>query len=280
MPFDPEHSRSIFEKLQRHLSKLSDKAVPESVHRFRTYSRRVEAVLGEVVEKPSGNEKRLLKSLAWLRKKAGRVRDLDVQIALLRSLKLPQEPGRKSQLLRQMADERIKREKKLRKAFDEDTVREIRKRLKRAAKETVFSTNIDPAQAALRLLAAVGQDNHPLTEKIMHQYRIAGKRARYVAELAGNDPRAEQVAASIKRLQDVIGDWHDWLKLTARAEKLFGGTQDSALVAALKNVTRAKFRHAVSALAETKAALLGKPAATEQVPAKRFPQAIRGDSAA
>jgi hypothetical protein len=49
-------------------------------------------------------------------------------------------------------------------------------------------------------------------------------------------------------MQDRIGDWHDWLQLTARAQKLFGGPGDSALVAALRNITRAKYRQAVEGI--------------------------------
>ena len=56
-------------------------------------------------------------------------------------------------------------------------------------------------------------------------------------------------------MQDGIGDWHDWLQLTAYAEKLFGGVQDSSLVAQLHNVTRAKYREAVRVLNQTKSAL-------------------------
>ncbi len=41
-------------------------------------------LLGELSPKHSGNEKKLLKLLAKLRKKAGKVRDLDVQSELLR----------------------------------------------------------------------------------------------------------------------------------------------------------------------------------------------------
>ena len=59
-------------------------------------------------------------------------------------------------------------------------------------------------------------------------------------------------------MQDLIGDWHDWLKLTQRAEGLFAGVQRSAMIAALRNVTRAKFRQAVDALAETRAGFSGK----------------------
>ena len=113
MPFDQKLSRRSFDKLKRHLSKLRESSAPESVHRFRTYSRRVEVLLDELGSELSGNEKKLLKLLAKLRKKAGKVRDLDVQTELLRNLKSPQAAGHKAQLQRFLSGERVKREKKL-----------------------------------------------------------------------------------------------------------------------------------------------------------------------
>ena len=113
MLLTPEHTRATFRKLARQMSKLADKPAPENVHKFRTSSRRVEVLVSDLAESRSGNDKKLLKLLGRLRKKAGRVRDLDVQSAALRSLKIPQEPGRKSQLMRTLAEERDQREKKL-----------------------------------------------------------------------------------------------------------------------------------------------------------------------
>jgi hypothetical protein len=111
-------------------------------------------------------------------------------------------------------------------------------------------------------VAKLARDSGPLTEKMLHQYRIIGKRARYLAELAGTDPEAQRLVAQLKRMQDVIGDWHDWLKLANKAGKLFGGVRESPLVAALQNVTRAKFRHAVDALSEARTGLASKKPAT------------------
>ena len=260
MPLDENLISRNFEKLERHLSKLSSNSAAESVHRFRTYSRRVEVFLDELNGKPVRNQKKLQKLLAKLRKKAGRVRDLDVQSALLRSLKTPQAPAQKSQLYRSLIDERVKREKKLSKAFDKKTVAELRKRLRRVEREIENPKSLEPVQAAKRLLNDVGHDHGPITEPVLHRYRVAVKRARYVTELAAaGRSDAQYVSEQLKHAQDVIGDWHDWLLLTERAEKLFGGVQDSALVAELRNVTRAKFREAVRALSEIKAAFNPKP---------------------
>jgi len=81
------------------MAKLASKPSPENVHKFRTSSRRVEVLVSDLAGSRNGNDKKLLKLLGRLRKKAGRVRDLDVQSVALRSLKIPQEPQRKSQTL-------------------------------------------------------------------------------------------------------------------------------------------------------------------------------------
>lgn len=262
MPVDEKRRRLAFQRLSRQLSKLADKPAPDSVHKFRTCGRRIEALLGEFTVGPNRNNKKLLKALARLRKKAGRVRDLDVQIGNLRNLKIPEESHRKAQVLQVLSDERLEREHKLLEMFDKKTVRGLQKRLRRAASEEI-PQDLDPLQTALSQLARLSQDHAPLTEKTLHRYRVVGKRARYLAELAGKSPEADPIVQNLKHMQDVIGDWHDWLKLSARVEEIVGGVRDSVLIAALRNITRAKFRQAVDVLAETRSGLSGrKPSAS------------------
>jgi len=83
---------------------------------------------------------------------------------------------------------------------------------------------------------------------------------RYVAELAGDVPEAKRMLEILKSMQDALGDWHDWLMLTQSAEELFGDAPDCALISALRNLTRAKFRHAMQVVTNTRALLLAKPA--------------------
>ncbi len=258
MLLHPEHTRSTFRKLARQIPKLAGKLAPENVHKFRTSSRRVEVLVADLAVNRTGHDKKLLKLLGRLRKKAGRVRDIDVQSLALRSLKIPQEPGRKSQLMRTLAEERARLEKKLANSLDKKTVAEVRKRLKRTAASLEIPNKADPLSRARQKLNELEADQGAVTEKTLHQFRIVGKRARYVAELAGKDAEATRLIALLNHMQDVIGDWHDWVQLANRAEKLFGGVQDSALVSALRNITRAKFRQAVNTLTETRTALAGK----------------------
>jgi CHAD domain-containing protein len=258
MSIDAKRSRLSFQRLGRELTRLAKHPAPGSVHKFRTNSRRVEAVLSEVVPELTRNNKKLLKLLSRLRKKAGRVRDLDVEIAALRSLKIPGGNGHKSQFVDTLVQERGQREHKLAKAFDRKTSAQVGKRLRRAAAELDIPKNVEPLTLTLLKLTQLGRDHAPLTEKTLHQYRIIGKRARYIAELADPNPEATSVVEQLKHMQDVIGDWHDWLKLTQKAEALFGGIRDSALVAMLRNVTQAKFRQSIDAVAETRSVLSGR----------------------
>jgi CHAD domain-containing protein len=279
MPVDQARTRLHFEKLSRQLSKLRKKAAADNVHRFRTYSRRVETLLSELVPQPARNEKKLVKLLGKLRKKAGRVRDLDVQTGALRSLKIPQEPARKSQLLRALAEDRARREKKLLKTFNGDTVQELRRRLKRATKRVQIPAIADPLALAVQKIAQLNLEHPSLSDDVLHQYRIVGKRARYLAELATKTPDSEKFLERVTRMQDVLGDWHDWLQLTQRAEKLFKNVDRSPLIAALRNVSRAKFRHGVAVLSETRTALTEKKVTHVAPPKKPSPQESLGQAA-
>jgi len=248
MSIVPQRSRAVFQKLERDLAKLSSKSPAESVHRFRTGTRRLQILLGELSPKLDRNEKKLLKRLARIRKRAGKVRDLDVQLAVLRSFKFPRRPRHKTQLINSLIELRSRQEKKLRKEVDAAAIREIGKRLKRAATHFNPKTARDPLAVAKAMLAKLDAANAPVTEAVLHQYRILSKRARYAAEFAGPSPEAASFISAIKALQDALGDWHDWLTLTQTASKHLGEVRESPMVAELHNVTGAKYRHAVAAL--------------------------------
>ena len=269
MSIDPKRMRAVFQKLERDLIKLSSKPQPDSVHRFRTGTRRLQILLGELSPKLDRNQKKLLKLLGRIRKRAGKVRDLDVQSAALRSLKVPREPRRKTQLVNQLIELRAQQEKKLRKAVDKASVREIRKRLKRAAGRFDPKTSPDPLAVAKAMLETVDRAGAPLTETVLHQYRILSKRARYAAEFANPSPQADQFIAQLKRIQDASGGWHDWLTLTQTANQHLGDMRESPLVAELHNVTGAKFRRAVAVLSQMRGKQLAdsRQAAIPSLPA-------------
>lgn len=270
MPVDHERIHSLFRKLGRELSRVSTKPQPKTVHQFRTATRRVEA-LAQLLPEQDRNFRKLLKQLGRLRRRAGRIRDMDVLIANLRGLKVSEEPGRKAQILRALADQRARREQKLLDGLDGDTVRQVKKRLKRAENSVFLPPTTDPAAWALSMFARVADEHAAVSEEVLHQYRITGKRIRYIAELGGDDPKAQHIVAQLKRMQDAIGEWHDWLTLRDVTQKLWTDGRPSALLSALTNITRARYRDAVQVVTETKAELMEKAAQAPKVVASASP---------
>jgi CHAD domain-containing protein len=70
----------------------------------------------------------------------------------------------------------------------------------------------------LRLMDAM-----PLLDREnLHDFRKGAKKARYVAESDDSDPAAAAMAKAVKRVQDAIGDWHDWTVVAEEAQEALG----------------------------------------------------------
>lgn len=253
---DQERTQGLFRRLDVLLSRTGAAPTPERVHQVRTTARRLEAVLEIVYPEPISRVEKALRGLKRLRRRAGAIRDLDVQAIALRSLKIGREAERKSRLLAELADRRAVCEKHFQKVVDAPKTAKLRKRLQQIAIEMAQASvppeqnghnwppvwiDFDPVAASLRMFARLSRQTKALTADTLHDYRTSCKRIRYVAEMAGNSPDAKRVVGALKRVQDSIGDWHDWLTLTATAEDLFSHSLDSALIAAMRNTANAKF---------------------------------------
>jgi CHAD domain-containing protein len=268
--------RLMFARMNRYIGRLAKNLTPENVHHFRTNGRRVEALI-DTLAPETKNKKKALRLLAKLRKRAGKVRDTDVQIDLLKSLKVPDRQSHRARLLDLLDEEHRRRTRKLIKAADASTLRELRKRLRRE-QESIQFDGINPLLLAMSSLPIIGESS--LTEENLHAFRIGAKRARYLAELAGENPGARAFVDELKRAQNAAGDWHDALKLKERAEKHFGSASESALVSVLQNISRARFRSASNALLAAVASLskseqVAKPPAPVQhtaAPSERVEQ--------
>ena len=249
MTIATERTTLIFRKIERDLLRLRKSQEPETVHRFRTASRRLQVLLEELSPNRDRNQKKLLKLLRRIRKRAGRIRDLDIQLSSLRSLKMPLEPRRKTQLTHHLIELRHKHERKLAKLLTKNDVAEIGKRIRRSAKTFDATATEDPLKVARQMIASASRPTpSAIDDQLLHNYRTTVKRARYAAEFAQNSEQAEQLRSQLKGLQDVLGQWHDWFTLTETASHELGDITRSPLVAALHSVTRAKFRAAVAAI--------------------------------
>jgi CHAD domain-containing protein len=211
--------------------------------------------------------------LRRIRKGAGKVRDVEVQLAALASLKIALEPRRKRQFTQGLLELRRKHESRLRKLLKKSDIRQLRKRLARAAEEANFEARIDPLRVAREMLESVLVWPGPADETTLDRYRMVVKRARYAAEFAPASAPSKLLIAQLKRQQDAIGHWHDWFMLTQTAANRLGDVTQSALVAALHAMTRAKFRQAVAAVSPAQAAAPGavepKSSTASALPAER-----------
>ena len=155
MTISAERGKSIFRKTEKELLRLASDDHSEAVHGFRTTTRRLETLLGQLVRDGGRKNKKLLKMLNRIRKSAGRVRDIDVQLEALASLEIPQEPRRKTPLVHNLGELRREHEKHLRKLLKKGDIRDIRKRLKRAKAWLRFDSNRDPLSVAKQMLTRV-----------------------------------------------------------------------------------------------------------------------------
>ena len=254
--------------MDRNLLRLAADPNREAVHDFRTTSRRLETLF-DLLPVRDRSQRKLLKLLSRIRRRAGEIRDIDVQLAALRSFRVPQEPRRKTLLMQRLIDFRVQHEGKLAKMLKKKDVVELTKRVRRASHILRATSNRDPLGVANEMLRATSTAG-PLSDEILHRYRITVKRARYAAEFAPRSAERDSFIAELKQLQDALGSWHDWMTLTRTAARQLGEIEQSSLVAALHNVTRVKFRHAAAALWGSPAySAAGNPVALTRKPATR-----------
>jgi len=264
MASDQNRTQALFDQLQR-ISRLSSGARPETVHQLRTTIRRIETLVVATWPAPDRKEKKLLKQLGRLRRRAGKVRDLDVQIEALASLRLESITRDRARVTAFLEKARAKREGKLLVSFRDEVDAGLRKRLKRTSARLqqelpkpgrVHAAGERFLRAALDRFAAAVKRHPTLAEGNLHEFRMDCKRVRYLAEMAGEGPRVAAAIEQLKRIQDSIGVWHDWLTLAATAENVLSRSGQVPLLSALRAGTRSKYLEALRITADARRILL------------------------
>ena len=223
----------------------------KAVHQVRTTTRRIEAQFellallepGESMLAGLGKRsKKVGKLLAGVRKAAGKVRDLDVQRALVKDAVKDGASGR----VRGDARD-LRRALKQQRADEADALlKELEGHaLKLGPKLEKLLNKLEPAMglnvSRARLLKLIEQwygehgDIKDGAENSLHDVRKAAKLARYMAEAGG----AGAVAVEYEQLQETGGTWHDALTLSrvagdqlgkkAGLVKVFRGHEETAL---------------------------------------------------
>jgi CHAD domain-containing protein len=277
------------EELVALVKSVETKPKPRSVHKLRTTVRRVEALLPENDQTWTRAERRVRKQLRRVRRRAGKVRDADVHAKALRELDLDGGAAEAREIVTDSLEKRrTKREKKLVRTLAEARDRGFAKRLREIVATAVVTRD---ATDEGRVLATVLDDfaralgeAAPLGAETLHDFRIHTKRLRYVAESALPAPNAAHAVAELKRVQDAIGGWHDWMTLIERARKALGGREGTALLVAIGARAEAELARALAATTRAEKRLHALATATPRkgarpMPADRAPLPLRNAGA-
>jgi CHAD domain-containing protein len=132
-----------------------------------------------------------------------------------------------------------------------------------------------PGVVALDSFARLASEMQVLDAGNLHDFRKGAKKARYVAELAAQgDEQAKQVGETLKKLQDEIGDWHDWLVLAQEAQAALGD-RAVELIALLEGERERHFVAAMKTAAKLRGRLMGEWLAVAQRPPVRAGRMVR-----
>lgn len=210
----------------------------KAVHELRSSTRRVEAQLdllalitGLPAYKPAAAK--VLRRLTTLRRKAGRVRDRDVQDKLLEDQdhRLRSAAEAPAGLDKAQATLR-KRIAKARQRSERRLLAEIDRQLPKLGRDTErLLKALKPARdrqvSVPPLLDRITRRIEPLLlseqhgEDHLHEIRKAAKRARYQCE-AMPGPEAAALGRRLESLQDAGGSWHDLLDLATLCHRELG----------------------------------------------------------
>jgi CHAD domain-containing protein len=223
--------------LRAALKECANHPTPKHVHKLRTYTRRVEAMiklLPRIAQLPAATHEAVhfLKTARPIRRAAGAVRDMDVLLAMLARLprsakeefpagiahltvKLERQRQRDADRLTRLIDDRGE---KLLHAQDA-----LETALAAARDVSTASAEIDRIARKLFRHATAHSTPRSLAASAdaLHNLRKSAKLTRYLAEANGGSPRSKtaQTAKRFHAVQEKIGVWHDWLLLIEFARK-------------------------------------------------------------
>lgn len=256
MPLDINRVHKSIAPVDKFLKEAPKDPTPEKVHDLRTSTRRLESALEALKIAKKRTKKRLLQNLALLRKRSGKLRDMDVLTAHTMSIK-PDHAEQECvvELLEHLGANRSKQAKKLRKTAAKvgsrlrEDLESLSKKLKKLARKQrqKGNVNVSNSQKTSALTEFAAQLHSPahLNKSNLHSYRVRVKELRYVLQLS-EEAQADRFVSALGEVKDAIGEWHDWEELVAIASEVLEHGAQCKLVQQLKRTATQKFEKALS----------------------------------
>ena len=183
-----------------------------------------------------------------LRREAGKVRDIDVQSTLLKTLckpaRLPQTAANRDSCSHLLELLKAKRDRHLESLCDlvSESAPLLEAKLPALAEQATRKLAQSVTQGAtgareahsyaelartrfLRWTRSIPEDPERL-----HRLRIKTKKLRYSLEPQAEFDESAELAAKLKQVQDAIGSWHDWATLEQLAAREMESDRDSYAV--------------------------------------------------
>lgn len=244
-----------FRKLRKSLKNLPKRSSPEQVHDLRTRIRRLESIVNALMLDRKSERERLLRTVAPIHKKAGKVRDMDVLTRFASTIPHQGEDNCFIELVEHIGAERLLASRKLHKTIAKSREKGrrllrryaslVRKHLAGPAKDAVDDGQSSRNAAAAGLSLANELAGWPkLTADNLHPFRIKLKELRNVLRLADH-PNAEIMDALVE-VKDAIGEWHDWKELEDIAGDVLHHHSGCKLLSEIRSTVEARFKHALA----------------------------------
>lgn len=195
-----ERARKAVRELSKTLKSLPKDPPPGEVHKLRTATRRVEAIVPVLAQVEGKESRRLLKSIEPIRKAAGGVREMDVMIGNARKLARRAEGDSLTRLLEQLQIARQQNAGELRSVLGRrrsearQTLKDYSSLIRTAAahaKRTLSTSGLPTGghdgihSAAANVVRELGEWP-PLNAENIHAFRLKVKELRYILQLSAD----------------------------------------------------------------------------------------------
>ncbi len=261
MALDRSRLQKPARKLRKLLKKMPKSPGVDDIHDFRTNSRRLETMLEAFALDRKGNGRRLSKDVSKLRKRAGKIRDMDVLTDYVAKMAQPESERECAvRLLEYLGAQRKKQVKKFQSARKQ-YISKLRRRLQRTQRkiENTLPPNGNgqlkgepvPAKVAASAFVMLSKLREPLKlgRTNLHPYRLKVKELRNLLQMAEGADH-EEFVDGLGEVKDAIGEWHDWEVLATIAKGILRHGRNCQVLHALHTTAGNKYGKALS-LAQT-----------------------------
>lgn len=241
-----DRAEKLSQRVASALGKLPKEPTAKYVHRLRTLVRRIESLVDYARPDLGRKQQKALEKLAVLRKRAGKVRDLDVQAELLKEIANGSTASDRRSIGDALEQKRDKQARRLMSAAAKIADSKFLSHIERMVAKSAAAGSADqrdPLAEARKQLAGPEREfatrvSHKPAE--LHRMRIQMKKIRYVAELAADSPEQRNFVEQLRAVQDALGAWHDWQELAKTAEKQFRNRMNCPLLVEVRALLAAK----------------------------------------